>query len=505
MKCIITLVFLPLFLNGLEIEDVPQNTEIMPQLLQRVSKLEQDLEERVTKLENLAKVGTLRSCAEYADFGLKTSGLYLIDPDGPLISQQPFQVLCNFNLAGTSTEVLHDAGTLTYVDHCHDAGCFEKNVTYLSGATNESVPLSQIDALMQLSEYCVQGFYYECTLAPLRADDIDFAFWIDRHGEKNVYFTGANKGFHSCDCNFSDEGCFEQDTRGNRCNCDANQPAPLIDTGTLSDMTALPVMKLAFGGVPYEIQRGAFQLGNLQCFGKTDPEIGSSCSALKLKGITTSGYYEIKKPGDHSTTLVFCDMEQDGYVDVPQIEQSDDSPLGTISSWVSKPSEDASPEPIPDGWVLCDGSLIEKGIWAGGRTPDLNSGHFLRGGDLHHQLKMEQDQIQDHLHYDPGHSHTASSSSSAGSHHHTHEDYYMDGPTLNTHTTGTTHGYCQAIATCDFAKYHYKNTGDGSVSVSTSTEVNSHKTGITGVTSSFRRGQETRPKNMKVSWIMKCW
>ena len=69
-------------------------------------------------------------------------------------------------------------------------GCYEKEVTYINGATNEPIPLSQIDSLKQLSSHCLQTFYYECTLAPLRDDSIDFAYWTDRHGEKNLYFTG---------------------------------------------------------------------------------------------------------------------------------------------------------------------------------------------------------------------------------------------------------------------------------------------------------------------------
>ena len=57
---------------------------------------EQDLEARVAKLEELIRVGTLRSCAEYSQYGLKTDGLYMIDPDGPLLGHPPFQVFCNF-------------------------------------------------------------------------------------------------------------------------------------------------------------------------------------------------------------------------------------------------------------------------------------------------------------------------------------------------------------------------------------------------------------------------
>ena len=54
---------------------------------------EDDLETRVAKLEDLAKIGTMRSCFEYSKYGLKTSGPYMIDPDGGLIGQEPFQVL----------------------------------------------------------------------------------------------------------------------------------------------------------------------------------------------------------------------------------------------------------------------------------------------------------------------------------------------------------------------------------------------------------------------------
>ena len=55
------------------------------------------LEDRVKKLEELAMVGTLRTCHEYAQYGLKTSGLYMVDPDGPLLGKPPFQVFCDFD------------------------------------------------------------------------------------------------------------------------------------------------------------------------------------------------------------------------------------------------------------------------------------------------------------------------------------------------------------------------------------------------------------------------
>ena len=57
------------------------------------------------------------------------------------------------------------------------------------------------------------------------------------------------------------------ETKNNRCNCDANLPIPLTDSGTITNMTALPVIKLFFGGLSYEMESGAFQLGRLKCYG----------------------------------------------------------------------------------------------------------------------------------------------------------------------------------------------------------------------------------------------
>ena len=73
-----------------------EDPEIEDRLTKRehLAKIENDnIEDRVTKLEDLAKIVTLRSCFEYSQYGLKTSGPYLIDPDGGLIGQEPFQVL----------------------------------------------------------------------------------------------------------------------------------------------------------------------------------------------------------------------------------------------------------------------------------------------------------------------------------------------------------------------------------------------------------------------------
>ena len=85
---------------------------------------------------------------------------------------------------------------------------------------------------------------------------------------------------------------------------------------------------------------------------------------------------------------------------------SADSPLGTLSAWTPKNNKSSTAQDLPEGWLPCDGSVITKGPWAGGKTPDLNNeGRFLRGGNENDVLELQDDQIQDHEHEDPGHTH----------------------------------------------------------------------------------------------------
>ena len=93
------------------------------------------------------------------------------------------------------------------VEHCHDpgkiiklfklcffchtyVGCYERPITYIDNLSQDPVPMTQIESLIELSEYCQQDFRYDCTLAPLSSADVNFAFWEDRHGTRNNYFTG---------------------------------------------------------------------------------------------------------------------------------------------------------------------------------------------------------------------------------------------------------------------------------------------------------------------------
>jgi len=162
-----------------------------------------------------------------------------------------------------------------------------------------------------------------------------------------------------------------------------------------------------------------------------------------------------------------------------EVEKLSEFPIGSIIPWVMKVMDDGGEDfvELPSGWMRCDGSIIPHGsIWEGKRVPNLNGEkRFLRGGLDEDVLKLEDDQIQDHVHSinDPGHAHQ-------------YEDKYAF--SLGVHTKhGSSH----------------ENFNDQTITGTSETK----KTGIsvTGVSDSARHGDETRPKNMNVVYIIRVW
>ena len=152
-------------------------------------------------------------------------------------------------------------------------------------------------------------------------------------------------------------------------------------------------------------------------------------------------------------------------------------------------------EELPDGWLPCDGSTIPKGPWTGGKTPDLNSaGLFLRGGEEDAVLEVEEDQVQEHEHDDPGHSHGCSASSTAQPHAHNYNDYFT--------TTGGSKAYGGSERS--FQDYD-RVTKATTIVVQTSCSTSSQTSGLGGVAAPSNSGTETRPRNMKVTYVIRCW
>ena len=104
-----------------QIAKIENENEILIKQVDELKNDDDDLEERVSKLEELAKApGTLRSCFEYSQYGVESDGDYFIDPDGINVGYPPFIAFCNFT-AGT-TEIYHNSEEDIQVEHCPDPG-----------------------------------------------------------------------------------------------------------------------------------------------------------------------------------------------------------------------------------------------------------------------------------------------------------------------------------------------------------------------------------------------
>ena len=131
---------------------------------------------------------------------------------------------------------------------------------------------------------------------------------------------------------------------------------------------------------------------------------------------------------------------------------------------------------VPECWIPCDGRQISYGDWTGKKTPDLNEANrFLRGGPQSEALNIQEDSLQDHTHNlnDPGHTHA-------------YVDKWNDGPN---------NGYIGSEG-ADHSWDSF-NTPHNGISSSSKSGIS-----VTNIKDG-RTDTETRPKNMKVTFIMK--
>ena len=236
-------------------------------LSNRVDKLEHDqdnskiqtednLEERVEKLEELSKYKTLRTCQELANRGLSLSGIYEVDPDGEGIGFAPIEVFCDFE--SNTTQVFHDKEDLIKVEKCDGVGCATYEMNYFA-------PKEQINALMALSETCYQDLDFGCFMAPLRFDDVDQGFWTDKNGNAQNFFHGDNAGTHVCQCG-EDNSCVDS-SLDLVCNCDAKSPIWRSDNGRITAKELLPIKSFSYGPLVYDLERANVTIGRISCTG----------------------------------------------------------------------------------------------------------------------------------------------------------------------------------------------------------------------------------------------
>jgi len=294
--------------------EVDRLNEINAMNEKRIHMME-DLEERVLHLESLTRTKVLRSCHELSLHGVTRSGAYEIDPDGEARGEPPIQVFCRFEGDLKRTEILHNADNQSWtIPHCEDEFCARTNYTY-------TAPMSQIQALIELSDSCSQEIIYDCFLAPLLYNDVYIGAWTDRWGDKQFYFDGANYGSHMCACD-TQGSCYGSDTFDNTCNCDNTfEHEWKQDRGFITNKTALPITAFNYGFLVYDVMEAMVHVGRLECSGETaHNRPARSCRDLKLSGHQKSGLYMLED-GDNSMFPMIskCDMEDNGYNEVNEM------------------------------------------------------------------------------------------------------------------------------------------------------------------------------------------
>ena len=228
-------------------------------------------------------------------YGVDQSGMFYIDPDGELIGHEPFKVYCDFE--DGSTQVLHDHEFTVDITHCPENMCFQLDLNY-------NVSMEQIVALKDISESCSQDIQFNCYLAALSINDEPTGSWLNKDGQEEIYFEGANHGEHICKCGIS-QSCYES-KQDYVCNCDAQIPIEQFDHGTISNVTALPITGFKYGYMEFPSQKASIEISRMKCKGakKIEPDhLMDSCSNLKISGVTTSGNYYL-----NDGLVYFCEM-----------------------------------------------------------------------------------------------------------------------------------------------------------------------------------------------------
>ena len=256
MKLSLVLVFFFLHLNGTlgdNDERIKALEDIVANLVNKVNELESilakenvgnaknvddALEQRVEKLEQVSKIKNLRTCQELSDRGLTKSGTFDIDPDGDGQGFGPITVYCDFEK--NTTSIFHDKEDtikvricsfictipnanypkstliLTHykfqIEKCSSEGCAVYDFNYFA-------PLEQIQALIDLSESCTQSIDFGCFMAPLQYEGVSLGYWTDINGDYQNFFHGTATNGHTCRCGIEND-CVDSVIDDLKCNCD---------------------------------------------------------------------------------------------------------------------------------------------------------------------------------------------------------------------------------------------------------------------------------------------
>ncbi|XP_066941195.1 axotactin-like isoform X4 [Macrobrachium rosenbergii] len=180
-----------------------------------------------------------KSCEQYRQIGLKSSGVYRVDLDGngPL---PPAYVKCSFNslLRETYTIVEHNVDE-EYEVRRPGIKDFKLDVQY-----RDFTP-EMLTTLVSQSKSCRQEVEYQCRRAPL---NLSTQTWFSSPAQKFLSNFGT-KAPGVCQCR-ERNSC---EKRGVACNCDINDGLLRKDKGTFTNPEQLPITSMVF--LQGEVQR----------------------------------------------------------------------------------------------------------------------------------------------------------------------------------------------------------------------------------------------------------
>jgi len=170
-------------------------------------------------------------------------------------------------------------------------------------------------------------------------------------------------------------------------------------------------------------------------------------------------------------------------------------PVGSVIAWHKTLVNARNPAiDFPPGWAPCDGQVIDdpESILHGSTAPDLNgktTGRplFLRGGA--ESGIVEDDQLQAHAHADAGHVHDG-------------QAHYHTIPGVDQSTTGITRGFAINPAG-NLATPEVASDPLAAKTLGSPAQIGDPVNSTSPNASAVRTGDETRPVNMSVVWMMK--
>ena len=73
------------------VQNVEKKNEVLEEKNQNLEKTNKDINDELLYLRELSKLNVVRTCVEMADYGVNQSNYYLVDPDGPLMGNEPIR------------------------------------------------------------------------------------------------------------------------------------------------------------------------------------------------------------------------------------------------------------------------------------------------------------------------------------------------------------------------------------------------------------------------------